>query len=281
MRRIFVWFVFAASFAGCLGSIGTPPTGGGPDPMQPGPTPGGNGNPDPQPGPGPGPSPGGHDAGTPAPAWDLAGPPSPMGTISVSLASTSESLKLNDSKTVTVNLIPGNGFGGMTMFTVEGLPPGVTGAFTPPGAMMTGPMSATLTITTASSTVPAAGMPITVKATSGSIVGSAPLTIDVTAELLVKIPAGVNIGSNASPNTSAFGAASIPVLFVSPGTKVTFINGDSINHEIHSDGTLGIQHEGGPLQSNGGSYTQTFKGKGTFDFRCHIHPNMKGQIVVQ
>ncbi|HZS37537.1 MAG TPA: plastocyanin/azurin family copper-binding protein [Polyangia bacterium] len=280
MRRSFISLAFAASLAsGCLGAVSTPPPGGGPDPGTPGTTDPNSGGPDPSPSPSPS---GGHDAGTPAPAWDLAGPPSPMGTISVSLASSSESLKLNDSKTVTVNLMPGNGFNGMTMFSVEGLPQGVTAAFTPPGAMMSGPMSATLTITTASSTVPAAGMPITVKASSGAIVGQAALTIDVTAELLVKIPKGVNIGSNATPNTSAFGAASIPVLYVSPGTKVTFINEDSINHEIHSDGTLGIAHEGGPLQAGGAnSYTQTFNGKGTFDFRCHIHPNMKGQIVVQ
>jgi plastocyanin len=104
----------------------------------------------------------------------------------------------------------------------------------------------------------------------------------VKAELLVTIPKGVDIGTSATPNLTAFGAQTIPTIFVAPGTKVTFVNADSINHEVHSDGTLGIAHEGGPLMANGANaYTQTFNGAGTFNFRCHIHPNMKGQIVVK
>ena len=67
------------------------------------------------------------------------------------------------------------------------------------------------------------------------------------------------------------------------GLKVTFINNDIINHEIHAQLTAnsaGIAHEGGPLMANGAnSYTQTITGptliKST-DWRCHIHSNMLG-----
>jgi plastocyanin len=279
MRRLLA-LVSAASLAGCLGAVTTPPTGpdpGGTPPPSGTPNPG-SGNPDPQ----PQPSGGGQDAGSPTPAYDLAGPPSPMGTISVSLASSTETIRLNETRSIMVTLTPGNGFNGMTMFTVEGVPAGLTATITPPGAMMSGPTTATLAITTASDMMPASAMPLTVKASSGTIVGSAALSLDVKAELLLTIPKGVNVGSNASPNTSAFGAKSFPVYQIAPGTKVTFVNEDSINHEIHSDGTLGIQHEPGPLQANAAnSYTQTFNGTGTFDFHCHIHPNMQGQIVVK
>ncbi|HUS63008.1 MAG TPA: plastocyanin/azurin family copper-binding protein, partial [Kofleriaceae bacterium] len=98
----------------------------------------------------------------------------------------------------------------------------------------------------------------------------------------VTIAKGVAIGTAAAPNLEAFGAVSMPTIFVAPGTKVTWVNQDGINHQIHSDGNLGIAHEGGPLQANGANaYTQTFNGTGTYNYRCHIHPNMKGQIVVK
>ena len=64
------------------------------------------------------------------------------------------------------------------------------------------------------------------------------LALSIQAELLVSIPKGVDIGSNANPNLTAFGAQTINTLFVAPGTKVTFVNDDAINHEIHSDGTF-------------------------------------------
>jgi plastocyanin len=112
--------------------------------------------------------------------------------------------------------------------------------------------------------------------------------VTIPAELLVMIAKGVNIGTAAAPNKAAFGTYGLPTIQVAAGTKVTWVNGDGINHEIHSDGSFGIAHEGGALMANGAnSYTQIFKNTGaagttaTYSYRCHIHPNMLGQIIVK
>ena len=70
-------------------------------------------------------------------------------------------------------------------------------------------------------------------------------------------------------------------------SSCTWVNRDAINHEIHSDGNLGIAHEQGDLLANGAnSYSQVFKNTGaagtttTYNYRCHKHPNMIGSIVV-
>ncbi len=282
MRRTFV-LGLALFASGCIGATFTP---NGPSDPAPTPTPTTPNNNDPGAG-GSGGSGGGGGAGGTGGSGgsvDPGGPPSQQGSIAVSLPSSADSLRLNEHKDFQVTITPSGGFDGMVQLTVEGMPAGLTATFTPPGAMMAGtaPMTATMTITSASDATPNNTMPLTVTATSGTITSSAALTIDLKAELLVTIATGVNVGSSGSPNSTAFGSSSLPVLFVSPGTKVTFVNEDNINHEIHSDGSLGIQHEGGPLMANAGnSYTQTFNGKGTFNFRCHIHPNMLGQIVVK
>jgi plastocyanin len=284
----------AASLTGCLGSYGGGTAGpqAGPDPVatDPGSTGGGSTNPGTspnadRPAANPDPSP-----GTQNPAQDptqtqppvMTGPPAAAGTISLSAASTSESLRLNDSKDLVVSVMPAGGFNGMVVYSLVDAPAGVTATFDPPSAMVSALTTTTLTLKTSSDFKPATGIALKIKGTSGTIEGIAPLTLDVTAELLVRIAKGVAIGTNAAPNLTAFGAQSIPTIFVAPGTKVTFVNDDTINHEIHSDGTLGVKHEGGPLTANAGNaYTQTFNGAGTFNFRCHIHPNMKGQIVVK
>ena len=279
----------ASLMTGCLSTYGgsTPGPQSGPEPaasdpaaQDPTATPPDNSrtgaNPDPAPG-----------SGTPTqnptqnpPA--MTGPPAATGAVAVSLASTSESLRLNDSKDVVVTVNPSGGFNGMVTYSLVDAPVGVTATFEPATAMISAVATTTMTIKTSSDFKPASGIALKVKAISGTIEGVAPMTVDVTAELLIHIAKGVAIGTNAAPNLMAFGAQSIPTVFVAPGTKVTFVNDDTINHEIHSDGTLGIKHEGGPLTANAGnSYTQTFSGAGTFNFRCHIHPNMKGQIVVK
>ena len=300
MRRHLLPLVFAvASMAGCLsqfgGTYGPDPGSGsssGSSPGQPsqngnrggGGSGGGGGGGTGSPDPGTGSSTGGGavDMGQAAAPVDLAGPVAQSGSIAITPSTTSEALRLNDSKQIMLTVAPSNGFNGMVTFSLAGAPTGVTATFQPPGMMISTQTSVVMTLKTASNTTPFTGKALTITAASGAISATAPVTLDVKAELLVIIPKGVNIGTSAQPNLTAFGAQSIPTVFVAPGTKVTFLNQDSINHEIHSDGTLGIQHEGGPLLANeANSYTQTFNGTGTYNFRCHIHPNMKGQIVVQ
>lgn len=220
------------------------------------------------------------DPVTPEPAPEP-GPPAEVGTLSLMVASTSESLKLNDAKTIDVSVIPGGGFEGGVTYAVEGLPAGVTAAFDPPSGMVSAMTTVKLTLKTASDAMPANGTALTIKATSGEISATQPLTLDVEPELLIRIAKGVPIGTGANPNRTAFGGVEeLPTIYVAPGTKVTWINEDGINHQIHSNGTLGIQHQGGPITANGGAYTDTLTGAGTLEYRCHIHPNMRGKLVV-
>jgi plastocyanin len=218
----------------------------------------------------------------PAVLPDLAGPPASSGSLALMTGSTSFALRMNEKVTADLTVVPSGSFSGVVTYAASNLPPGVTATFDPPGGMLSSPATVKLTLSSASDAQPVAGKALSVQATSGAISATLPLTLDLKAELLVTIPKGVDIGTMAAPNLTAFGAQSIPTLFVAPGTKVTFVNADTINHEIHSDGTLGVAHEGGQLMAGGAnSYTQTFSGTGTLQFRCHIHPNMLGQIVVK
>jgi plastocyanin len=262
----------AALASGCLGSTSFGPETG---PADPGMTSDNSDRP-------PADTTGGDNGTPPAAAPDLGGPPAAQGKIDLMMSSTSESIRLNETLTYDVMVLPSQGFNGSVVYSVEGLPTGVTATFDPPGGMISTATTTKLTLKSAGDAVPATGKALTLKATSGTIIGQLAVTLDIKAELLVTIPKGVDIGTSAAPNLVAFGAQSIPTVFVAPGTKVTFVNADSINHQIHSDGGQGIAHEGGPLQANAANtYTQTFNAAGTFNFRCHLHPNMKGQIVVK
>jgi plastocyanin len=294
-RQTFLTVAFAASLAG--GCLGSAPQTSDPQPSQSTPSTGNNGasngsgsannggssssggSTTPTPTPTPTPDP------TPTPTPTPTGPPATQGSIAVALDKSTDTIRLNESKTYTVTLTPSGGFSGDVVLSLEGAPAGITATFTPAQLMVSGttPATAQVAVKVASDmATPAASVPLSVKGTSGTISNSAALGMQVPAELLVQIPKGVSIGTAAAPNMTAFGAYGMPVLEVAAGTKVTWVNTDTINHEIHSDGSLGIAHEGGPLMANSANaYTQTFKTAGTFSYRCHIHPNMKGEIIVK
>ncbi len=62
------------------------------------------------------------------------------------------------------------------------------------------------------------------------------------------------------------------------GTKVTWINNDSVPHTITSDsGNLLNSSQLSPGQS----FTFTFTSPGTTNYHCSIHPTMHGKIVVE
>lgn len=68
---------------------------------------------------------------------------------------------------------------------------------------------------------------------------------------------------------------------VKKGTKVTWVNDDSMQHNVVADEAI----TGGlPLQNNllnkGASYSFTFDTVGTFDYHCVPHPFMTAKIVV-
>jgi plastocyanin len=211
------------------------------------------------------------------------GPPASSGAIGLSLSATSQTLRMNESKPITVTVTPKDGLTGVVALELSGAPAGVTAAFEPPGVMLSGaPAQVQMTLKAASDAQPKTGYALSVKAVSGAISAVTPLTLDVAAELLVVVQKGVALGTSAQPNLLAFGASPTPTFYIAPGTKVTWVNQDSVNHRVHSDGTLGIAHEGGDLMANSANtYSDTFTGTGTFSYRCHIHPNMKGQIVIK
>ena len=66
-------------------------------------------------------------------------------------------------------------------------------------------------------------------------------------------------------------------LTIKVGDTVTWTNQDSIRHDIKSnDGDFYSI----PL-NQGESYSFTFSQPGTFEYRCGLHPTMKGTIIVE
>jgi plastocyanin len=288
-RHSILPIAFAASLlGGCLGSFGTPGEGTGTSTG----TGSGNGTGS-MTGSGDGSgngaqSGGGDGSGTPTPA-PTPMPPAVQGSFTAALDKATDSIRLNETKSYQLTLTPANGLTGGVTLALDNPPAGVSAKFTPATVNITdaNPVKVQVDVTVAPDlATPTTSAPVAIKATSGTINASASLGLTIPAELLITIAKGVAIGSAASPNNTAFsGVTTLNVKYVT-GMKVTWINNDTINHEIHAQGTangLGVAHEGGPLMANGGnSYTQTINGKGTInanDTHCHIHPAMIGPQI--
>lgn len=72
-------------------------------------------------------------------------------------------------------------------------------------------------------------------------------------------------------------------LTVKKGTKVTWINKDTVRHNAAAaDNTApGVFIEDAPLLGKNETYSLTFDTAGTFDYICSPHPYMKGKVVVE
>lgn len=64
-------------------------------------------------------------------------------------------------------------------------------------------------------------------------------------------------------------------LTIEAGETVTWKWREKVSHNILGEG--GIDKK----VADNGKYTRTFEKKGTFDYRCEIHPGMDGSIVVE
>jgi plastocyanin len=64
---------------------------------------------------------------------------------------------------------------------------------------------------------------------------------------------------------------------VGVGTKITFVNDDSVDHDVTA--TSGASFKSS-LFGKGGHYVVTADKAGTIDYVCTVHPYMKAQIVV-
>jgi plastocyanin len=286
MRRSYsiLTIAFAASLlSGCLGSFGTPGEGTGTSTGTGTGTGSGSGT-----GAGDGSGNGaqgsGGSTGTPDPT-PTPMPPAVQGSFTASLDKTTDSIRLNETKSYQLTLTPANGLTGGVTLALDNPPAGVSAKFTPATVNIADatPVKVQVDLTVAPGATSTTTAAVAIKAVSGAINSSATLGVTIPPELLIEIAQGVAIGTAASPNTTAFGtSAQMNVKYV-PGLKVTFVNHDKINHEVHagaSANAAGIAHEGGPLMANGAnSYTQTINGpaliKGS-DWRCHIHSMMLG-----
>jgi plastocyanin len=65
---------------------------------------------------------------------------------------------------------------------------------------------------------------------------------------------------------------------VSVGSSVTWTNNDNVSHTVVED------HGDGPNSGEiapGATYSYTFTKKGSYQYHCSIHPQMRGTIVVK
>lgn len=66
-------------------------------------------------------------------------------------------------------------------------------------------------------------------------------------------------------------------LNIKTGTKVTWVNNDSVSHTVTSDSGSLLNS---PTLSPGQSFSFTFNNAGTINYHCSIHPMIKGDVVV-
>ncbi|HEY2743562.1 MAG TPA: hypothetical protein VGL86_03025 [Polyangia bacterium] len=270
----------ATLMGGCLGSFGAPGEGTGTGTSTGGTSTGGTST-----------GTGGGDDGVASGGGGTMTPPTPtmppaaQGSFAAALDKATDSIRLNETKNYTLTLTPSDGLTGGVTLALDTPPAGVTAVFTPATVNITdaNPVTVAVALTVASDASSTTSAAVAIKATSGSINASASLGLTIPAELLIQINKGVAIGTAGSPNMTAFGQSTAMNVKYVTGLKVTFINNDIINHEMHMQGSAnsaGIAHEGGPLMASAGNvYTQTINGPATIkagDWRCHIHPNMAG-----
>ena len=281
-RNLILPIALATMMGGCLGSFGSPGEGTG---SQTG-TGTGTGTGAGSTGTGTGGGDGvGNPTPTPTPDPTPTMPPAMTGSMTAALDKSTDSIRLNETKSYTLTLTPSGGLTGGVTLALDNPPAGVSAVFTPATVNITdaNPVTVQVAVTVASDATSTTSAPVGIKATSGDINASASLGLSIPAELLIQIAKGVAIGTAASPNATAFGFTGTMNVKYVQGLKVTFINNDAINHEIHAQGsanTAGIAHEGGPLMANvGNSYTSTILAPTLIkagDWRCHIHSNMLG-----
>jgi plastocyanin len=62
------------------------------------------------------------------------------------------------------------------------------------------------------------------------------------------------------------------------GERITWYNNDETDHRILIEDGPG--HDSG-LMKNGASYSVVFQGPGEYNYRCTIHPTMRGKVIVK
>ena len=118
---------------------------------------------------------------------------------SLSVAPASQTVVVGNGTSYAISVTPAGGFSGQVTLSVDGLPTGATGTFTPNPA--TG--SSTLAVTTATTT-PTGTYPLTIRGVSGTLSHSAPATLVVNAApdfSLSATPASASVGGGVTSTT--------------------------------------------------------------------------------
>lgn len=68
-----------------------------------------------------------------------------------------------------------------------------------------------------------------------------------------------------------------PVMTVSTGTKVTWVNKDDVPHTVTSDDKL----FGSRAMDTDDKFSFTFQAPGTYPYYCSVHPKMTGKVIVK
>ena len=118
---------------------------------------------------------------------------------SMSVAPASQTVVVGNGTSYTVSITPAGGFSGQVTLSIDGLPGGATGTFTPNPA--TG--SSTLAVTTVTTT-PTGTYPLTIRGVSGPLSHSAPATLVVNSApdfSLSATPASASVGGSVTSTT--------------------------------------------------------------------------------
>lgn len=85
-------------------------------------------------------------------------------------------------------------------------------------------------------------------------------------------------GSSSGKDIAIVGSAFQPaILTIKAGTTVVWTNEDGANHEVHADDNA---YKSGIIGKDG-TVEVAYDAPGTFTYHCHVHPNMRGTIIVE
>ena len=84
----------------------------------------------------------------------------------------------------------------------------------------------------------------------------------------------IPVGARSASGTSGFAPNPITVPV---GTTVTWMNNDTIAHDVASDSAVWNSNS----MAAGTQFSFAFQTKGTFPYHCTVHPGMIGTVNVQ
>jgi len=108
---------------------------------------------------------------------------------------------------------------------------------------------------------------------SGCTYGPKTETQSIATQTATPVPTTLTNTVNVEIKGFAFNPETITI---SKGTTVIWTNSDSVSHTV-----TGIGNDiDSQILGLGQTYSFIFNEAGTFEYQCHIHPSMKGKVIV-